>query len=254
MDKIYNFRDFGGYPTQSGMVMKKGLLYRSGGLDQASEKDLNELSSLGIRTVVDLRTPQERSDAPDRLPAGWEARSVHFPMKMLVTPKSGYLAGLFSLALGEARRLDFERIAQQTYQEYGIQYRDEISKILQLVIQTSNLPILIHCTAGKDRTGVVCGLLQRALGVPDEVVMEDYQLSNVWLNEYNLAMLKRLRFLRLLGVPRDKFLPLMEARREYLKAVFDQIESEFTSFENYLQEGLRISERELHDLGEVFLE
>jgi len=254
MDNIYNFRDFGGYPTQNGSFIKKGLLYRSGGLDQSSEGDLRQLAALGIQTVVDLRMPQERSDAPDRIPVNLEVQFVQLPMKMLVTPKSGYLATLASLILGEARRTNFGRLAQQTYQEYAIRYREEISRILRMVADGRNLPVLIHCTAGKDRTGVVCSLIQRALGVTGDIVMQDYLLSNEWLNEYNRALLKRLRFLTLFGVPKRKFLPLLEARREYLQAVFDQIQSDYGDLEKYFREGLNFSDEELLKMKELLLE
>jgi protein-tyrosine phosphatase len=254
MENIHNFRDFGGYRTGDGSVVKKGLLYRSGGLDQASENDLNELNSLGIRTVVDLRLAQERSQAPDRFPDHRDVQVVQLPMKRLVTPRSGYLDSFFSLLFGEARRLDFERVARQSYREYVTQYRDEISEILRLVSERRNLPVLIHCTAGKDRTGVVCSLLQRALGVPGELAMQDYMLSNECLNEYNRAMLKRLRFLPLLGVPKQKFIPLLEARKEYLQAIFDQIESEFGDLEEYFRDGLGFSEGERIRLKEILLE
>jgi protein-tyrosine phosphatase len=254
MDHIYNFRDFGGYPAQNGKLVRKGLLFRSGDLDQASQNDLEDIAALGVRTVVDLRTPQERSESPDRLPSEWEGRVVHLPMKMLATPKSGRLASLYSIVFGEARKLDFEKIALATYQDYVIQYRDELSKILCIVMQTSNLPILIHCTAGKDRTGVVCSLLQIALGVPGESVMQDYLLSNEWLNEYNRAMLKRLRFLNLLGVSNDRFLPLLEARKEYLQAAIDQIENEYGDFWAYLRVGLGFSEEERLNMMELLLQ
>jgi len=254
MELIYNFRDFGGYQTESGKTVKKGLLYRSGGLDQASENDLNDLDSLGIRTLIDLRTSQERSEAPDCLPIGWDGQVVHLPMKMLVTPKSSRLASLYSIMFGEARKLEFEEVARGTYRDYVIPYQDELSKILRMVMQVDNLPILIHCTAGKDRTGVACSILQRVLGVPDEIVMRDYLLSNEWLNEYNRAMLKRLRFLILLGFSNNRFLPLLEARREYLEAAFSQIKDEYGDFWKYLQEGLGFSDEERNKLIELLLQ
>ena len=254
MKRIENFRDFGGYRTQNGLIVKRGMLYRSGSLAKASDDDLAKLSSLGIRTVCDLRTHQERSNNPDRIPGNSNVKSIHIPIKVTMHNESGVISQLFALLFGEARRLDYAQVAKQIYREYAVDFRPEFSEIIKLAAEGSNLPILIHCTAGKDRTGLACGLIQLMLGVPLESVTQDYLLTNGRLHEFKDAMLNRLRFLSIFGISRQKFLPLFEARSEYLEAAFDQMRHEYGTVENYVRDGLGFSDKDRLGLKDLLLE
>ena len=254
MEAIHNFRDVGGYRTQNGLVVKRGLLYRSGSLAEASDNDLAKLSSLGIRTVCDLRTHQERRKNPDRIPGNSNVKSVHIPIKAAMHNESGAIPQLFALLFGEARRLDYAQVAKQVYREYATGFRPEFSEIIKLAAEGSNLPILIHCTAGKDRTGLACGLIQLMLGVPLELVIHDYLLTNGRLHGFKDAMLSRLRILSIFGISREKFLPLFEARSEYLEAAFDQIRHEYGTVKNYVRDGLGFSDKDRLGLKDLLLE
>ncbi len=254
MERVHNFRDAGGHRTEEGLRVKRGVLYRSGNLAAASEADLQRLSSLGIRTVCDLRTYGERSNHPDRTPRHTGVRSIHIPIKVDQHNESGSISRLLWLLFGKARRLDYGDIVRKSYREYVTDFHAEFSTVLRLAAESHNLPLLIHCTAGKDRTGFACSLIQRTLGVPREQVMEDYLRSNEHLDEFTEEILNRFRFIRLFGVTRDKVLPLFEARSEYLEAAFDQIRRDYGTVGSYIRDGLSFSDQDRRRLKSLLLE
>ena len=238
MESIHNFRDLGGYKTQNGSVTKTGLVFRSGGLDQASDVDLDRLTQLGIRTICDLRNPHENKTQPDRIPNGWNGQIFHIPIQAQIQDETRRLVRLISFLFGKGRKVDFAQVSVNSYRRFISDFAPEFSQVLKLVAVENNLPILIHCTAGKDRTGFICSLIQLAVGVPFELALQEYLLSNDFLDGFKCEMYKRMTFLSLFGIKKDKFLPLFEARTEYLEAAIAQIQTDYGAVENYILNGL----------------
>ena len=244
MKKIHNFRDFGGYETQDGLTIKPGLLYRSGSLANSSDGDLSKLRSFGIKTIIDLRTNKERNNNPDPIPGNSNINLIHIPVKVTMHNESGFIFQLFSLIFGKARKIDYHEAMKQVYEEYVTDFRTEFSEILSLVSQSSNLPILIHCTGGKDRTGFACSLIQLTLGLPIKRVMHDYLKTNEHLHEIKDEFEKRLKKFSIFGVSIEKLLPLFETRQEYLEAALEQIRLEFGTIDNFIRDGLNFSDED----------
>lgn len=254
MESIHNFRDVGGCRTEEGLLVKRGVLYRSGSLAEASAADVERLTRLGIRTICDLRTYREKSNHPDRTPRHSGVRSIHIPIKVDHHNESGSISRLLWLLFGNARRLDYGKLVRKSYREYVTDFRSEFSAVLRLAAESHNLPLLIHCTAGKDRTGFACSLIQRALGVSPEHVLDEYMRSNENLDAFTEEVLNRFRFVRLFGVTREKVLPLFEARSEYLEAAFDQISRDYGTLGSYLRDGLNFSDEDRRQLKQLLLE
>lgn len=254
MDAIHNFRDFGGYKTRDGLTVKKGMIYRSGSIHNASDDDLKRLSSLEIKTICDLRTHKERKSKPDRILRDSAVRNFHFPIKVKKHDESGFVSQLFSLLFGDGRTLNFHEVTQEIYRELATDFRTEFSDIVKLAAESGNLPMLIHCTAGKDRTGYACSLIQLMLGMPVELVLHDYLLSNEHLHQLKIEMLKKLRIFSFFGVPTRKFLPLFDARREYLEASMNQMNQDYGTLENYIRHGLGITDEDRLRLSRLLLE
>jgi protein-tyrosine phosphatase len=252
MQAIHNFRDAGGLPVATGMI-REGLLYRSASLEQASESDVEELARLGIRTVCDLRTDQERRRNPDRLPTASPITSIPIPIKTSQHDDSGRVARLFSYTFGKARRLDYSASMEINYREFVTRFAPQFSQVIDIASDSSNLPLLIHCTAGKDRTGFACMVIQLALGAPADLVMQQYLLSNDHLHGFSEQMLRKLHLFSF-GVPRDRFLPLFEARRQYMSAAFDQMQRDFGSSDRYLRDGLGLTDDRRRALGAALVE
>ncbi len=254
MESINNFRDFGGYKTQDGSMIKRGLLYRCARLSNASDNDLKKISSLGIKTIIDLRTNKERSEHPDRIPDDSDIKSIHIPIKAKMHNESGFIHQLLSLIFGKARKMNFDQVLQEVYREYVTGFRPEFSRILRLAADSAYLPLLIHCTGGKDRTGFASSLIQLMLGVPLKLVMHDYLLTNGTLGEMKDRFRKRLRVFSLFGVTIEKLLPLFEARTQYLEAALDQIRNDFGSVDDYARQGLNFSDEDKMKLKNLLLE
>ena len=254
MESIHNFRDFGRYQTQNGSMVKKGLLYRSASLANALDNDLKKISSLGIKTIIDLRTYQERSKNPDRLPGNSNINSIHIPIKVKMHNESAFIWQLLSLLFGNARKIDYHEAMKEIYREYITSFRSEFSEIIKLASDSRNLPLLIHCVGGKDRTGFACSLIQLMLDIPVDLVMQDYLKTNDYSHEIKDEIKKRLKKFSFFGVSIEKFLPLFEARREYFEAAYDQIGNEFGSLDDYVRDGLNFSDKDRQRLKDLLLD
>ena len=159
----FNFRDVGGYGTRDGRTVAWGRLYRSDSLHRIDEADREAFSALGVRTVLDLRRPHE-IDRDGRVPAydGLAYRHIH--------PEHEEW-GRYDPAE------DLDRYLADRYADLADTGAAGIGKALQVIADPANAPVVVHCVAGKDRTGVVCALTLALLGVDDDVVADDYALS-----------------------------------------------------------------------------
>ena len=240
--------------SRNGARLKSGILFRSGSLNEATDDDLKKLASLGINTICDLRTDQERNRRPDRVPANSNLRLIHIPVRGSMQNGAEDASRLYPWLSGKVRRADYTEIAQRTYTEYVTHFQTEFSVMLKLLTDADNLPILIHCTAGKDRTGFSCALVQLALGVPQELVIQDYLRSNENLQRLKAETFRRLRVPARLGFPVDKFLPLIESRKEYIEAAIAQIKNGYQGIENYLRRGLGLTDEDVLKLYKLLIE
>jgi protein-tyrosine phosphatase len=163
--KVFNFRDLGGYPTADGRSVRWGRLFRSDDLSRLADEDRAAFAALGIRTVVDLRRPNEVEE-DGRIPAfdGFSYRHVH-----LVHPK--WPSQTF------ADTHERTAFVVERYHEMCDIAGGGLGEVLRLIADANAAPLVFHCIAGKDRTGVVAALTLSLLGVPDEVIADDYELS-----------------------------------------------------------------------------
>jgi protein-tyrosine phosphatase len=171
---IENFRDFGGYATTCGRGLKTGRLYRSGHHARASDRDLEKLAGLDISVIVDLRRPNERARDPSRRWTGFDGRVIDSDAEQEMTVEWLEFLGSSDLSLAAFRRymLDYYRAAPT-----DPRYIDLYSRYFRALAETQG-PVLVHCAAGKDRTGVVCALTHHMAGVHDDDIVHDYLLTN----------------------------------------------------------------------------
>lgn len=164
-DKVFNFRDLGGYKTSDGRSVTWNRLFRADDLSRLSETDSERFARLGIRTVIDLRRPNE-VEADGRIPQfdGFTYRHIH-----LVHPL--WPRGEFA---DTAERVTYVR---ERYRELSIDAAAGFGEALRLIADPDVAPLVFHCIAGKDRTGILAGLTLSLLGVADDDVADDYALS-----------------------------------------------------------------------------
>ncbi|HXA39152.1 MAG TPA: tyrosine-protein phosphatase [Phenylobacterium sp.] len=172
-DGIENFRDFGGYDTSFGRPVKRELLYRSANHAYATDADLARMAGLGLAAIVDLRRTEERRREPSKRWPGFGAAVVENDilsdhgdwvdmMKGVEVDAEWFLAD----GLGYYRRAPFEP-----------RHIDLFTRYFQTLAQAEGA-IVVHCAAGKDRTGLICALTHHVLGVGPDDIMADYLLTN----------------------------------------------------------------------------
>jgi protein-tyrosine phosphatase len=162
----FNFRDIGGYPTTDGRTVRWGRYYRAGRQDRMTERDLERIRTLGIATQIDLRRPDEVREQ-GRGPLGSLGASYH---NIAVIPEGG--TDQLSRLVGDTAISGRRYLG---YLEFG---PTSWLRMFELFAEAQHLPLLVHCTAGKDRTGVTTAFLLSVLGVERAVIEADYVLTN----------------------------------------------------------------------------
>lgn len=280
-------RDLGGLRTPDGRQVVPGRIFRSANLAQLTPADVEKLKHLGIATVVDLRGPSEAQAHPDRLPA-----TVAVVRSPIIGNQTGddiceatirelvLSAGLPESMLDQARVLRQGPYYRMLYlvHSYGTpahtaklqHYRSLFRALLELP-RDSNL--LFHCTGGRDRTGVGAALLLRTLGVSQPDIEADFVASNRFLqpDRENPASTEFLRFESAnvflqpeenfyyravageLGTSPSTIRDAVKLRPELLRRMFEDIEASFGTFEEFLEKGLGLWEREVELLREKLL-
>jgi protein-tyrosine phosphatase len=160
----FNFRDMGGYPTVDGRHVRWRRLFRADGLARLSYADHWTLSGLGLATVIDLRSPREIAER-GCFEATGDVSYYHLPMTSTM-PGDEELAAWNDPAFVAAR-----------YLTMLLEGADAVSRSLQVLAELPSYPAVFHCSAGKDRTGILAAVVLGLLGVPDEIITGDYMLS-----------------------------------------------------------------------------
>lgn len=243
-----NFRDLGGYKTKDGRTVKWGYLYRSDALADLTNEDIQYISNSGIKTVVDFRTDSEVNQKPDPVTPG--INNVRLPLG----DSSGDMSAFYEILktgdlspLGEPGEILIE--TNKTFVE-----DPAFREFVQKAMDENNLDLLLHCTSGKDRTGFGSALLLLILGVPEKTVMEDYLLSNEYLKIANEQTIQALKPVFKTEKDEEIFRALMEVRKEYLQASFDEIKKEYGSFDQYFEKFLGVDKKEQKEFQKMLLE
>jgi protein-tyrosine phosphatase len=216
-----NFRDLGGYAAANGRHTRWRRLFRADSLADLTPDDLERLDALNLRGLIDFRTEFERQLKPNRLPAGASIRALEIGFL-----PAGTLEMLMEVRQGRISTTELERRVIEQYRKFGVDHVDEYRRALDFAADAQNYPLLIHCTSGKDRTGFASALLLLAVGVPREIVLHDYNLTNQYRRDVS----------HLFGpqTPADIIALLLSAQSHYLEAALDEIERVHGSFEAFL--------------------
>ncbi|MGH9171297.1 MAG: tyrosine-protein phosphatase [Acidimicrobiales bacterium] len=222
-----NFRDIGGYRTDSGRFTRWGLVYRSDGLHRLTAADLADYERLGIQTVYDLRGDQERLEKPNPMP------SVHVNVESQVPRHEFEDGSALQTAMDAENRLRDVYLA--TLRTGPILF----GELLTALAAPEHLPAVIHCMGGKDRTGVATALLLSTLGVDRATILDDYELTNTSVTAERVDEVRAM-FLSV-GMGHGAATGLLRAPRWALAEALDWIDSEFGSVERYLATEGRLS-------------
>lgn len=226
MEGTTNFRDLGGYETTGGQRVRWGTIYRSARLLQLTDADVERMAKLGIRTVVDFRQSEEVDEFPNRLPDATDYRRIPVFEDTPMAPRR--------VIFNRHRLLDVfagvyvNHIVERGGGAYG--------QLLQLLADPDRLPLLFHCTAGKDRTGVASVLILMLLGVPRETAVNDYLLTNLSAEAFIDNVNTQLGARNVRGVAVEQLYPLVAASPRLINAALDHIATKYGDVEGYLRQ------------------
>ncbi|MDE8347929.1 MAG: tyrosine-protein phosphatase [Acidocella sp.] len=236
----HNFRAVQPYKTADGRMLRAGIIYRSGELSRLSDADLEIIAGLNIRLVCDLRTGREQSEFVSRWPV------APLPLKLDLPDRHDSDAGPHKI---------FELIASHPGETGGLLAMDMLyrrkpkafARSLQILFQTilggNGLPLLVHCHAGKDRTGFVVAMLLAAAGVTRNDIIEDYiATSNYFLAEKEalaLASWAKRSFGQEINPAAAR--PMVATRQDYIEAALQEIDTGWGSVDGYLRDAVGLT-------------
>lgn len=242
-----NLRDIGGYPTVDGRRVRWGRVYRSGTLNELSPEDAAAIARLGLTAICDLRSAEEVEESPEQ-PERFGAAYHHTPVQVSRNSMRQLQAMLFQPSrLSDIMRASYNDVMLETNASL-------IGDMLRRMSAEENLPILFHCTAGKDRTGVIAAILLTTLGVPDDVIAADYALSNKFYHRFRDYLGVVLKKVRWLGVTLDSLHPLMIADGGMMTEMLVKLREKYGTVDAYLTTRAGLTPAEIAGLRKNLIE
>lgn len=232
-----NFRDLGGYATPQGHRVRWGRIFRSDHLGRLTAEDEVLLAALGVQRVLDFRGEQERAAVPNRLAT---ARQHALGIEPTVVQRLQDLA-----AAGQ--RLSAAVAVELMKELYRALVNDQAHRYAEFFehLLDTDTPLVFHCTAGKDRTGFAAALTLQALGVPREVVLQDYLLTNALYQPPPLPHT---------NTPHEALAVLWRVQTEFLEAAYEALDADHGGVDRYLEQRLGVTETARKALAQKYLE
>lgn len=231
-----NFRDLGGYPTADGRTTRWRHIFRSNHLGQLTVADIEIVRALGVRSAFDFRGVEERTAGVCVV----NEIAVHsLPIEPTVVA-----ALRAELARGSLTAPVALELMRESYRNY-VRHNTASFRTLFGHLLEDRAPLVIHCTAGKDRTGFASALILHALGVADEVIAEDYLLTNQHYKRDATAAT---------DLPEDVRNAIGNVDASYLAAAFEAVGKEYGDLETYLRDGLKLGTPEQTALKARYLQ
>lgn len=250
LDGAPNFRDFGGYALgQSGMRVKQGRLFRAGHLADLSAADLAVVRDLGISHLYDFRRGFEQEHKPNH-PSILAA--IEHVIHLDITP-GNQMGSLDVVTNAASLPHDSHTFMCEINRELAFSHQSSFKRVFEGLLNDPGATILVHCAAGKDRTGFAAAVVLLALGVELEVVMQDYLLTErYFLPREQIPMLRDKYGFE--GVSDEVLEPIVATRQEYLQAGIDAMLEHSGSIDQYLRDAFGLGEVERQQLRESLTE
>jgi protein-tyrosine phosphatase len=237
-----NFRDLGGYATADGYTVRWGRVFRSDSLQSLTPADVARLEELGVRLVCDLRRDEERATAPSPMVGQPGVQIEHLPVGGIAA-ETKTMAG--RMMRGEIPEVSVDTMAGVYLTILGL-HPDSFGEVVRRATDPGSLPMVVHCTAGKDRTGVACALVLGALGVDDDTIASDYELTTEY---HSLAKIAQVRpQLEAVGIEFETVEAYWAAPRAVMVATLAGVHERWGGIEGYLRGPAELSAKALDKL------
>lgn len=230
MKTLNNFRDLGNQTSQNGKKIRPGIIYRSGDLDKLDKQGMDFIRSLNIKTIVDLRSLGEQKKYRRTLQ---EIDRVHLPLSF-DEPTRDKLRPYIFKKNAESAIMD---ICNSVYIDMVDAFQPLVSRLFEVLLSGNQLPVLIHCRAGKDRTGVACAIIQMALGINLGSITKDYLETNDYLLPKVQKSLRILKIFSLGFFPVKNVEIAATAHERYIETIYECINNKHGGIEKYLSHG-----------------
>lgn len=252
-----NFRDLGGYETEDGKTVKWGRVFRSGVMNGLTEGDYEYLSDLGITTVCDFREAYERESEP----TNWAAGEIEYLTFAPPPEEEESMNAMFAAFSNPDSTPDDVRSAMAAGYPGILEAEDEGYTAMFDQLAAGNIPLAFNCSAGKDRAGTAAALLLTALGVPRDQVVEDYALSDDYV-DYMAEFLgpeaqeagKDGPYAFLFSLPPEMVAPLMESNPVYIETTLAAMEEKHGTALDYIKVEFDVTDQELEAIRSQLLE
>ena len=234
LDGALNRRDIGGYRGHDGANLKTGLVFRSDNLNTLTDADLEVFDGLGVRSVFDFRGDREVELQPSRF---WSCvdNPVRVPIADDTVQEKTFVERVEARELVEVTDTEVGESYISILEEKGHQF----GPVLRAIASPTRRPLLFHCTAGKDRTGLAAALIHGICGVSRDDIIHDFELSNTYRLPTRLAALKD-RF-EPMGIDIEPLIPALGAPPEAMEMALDHLEANHGGVDGYVVGQLGLS-------------
>jgi protein-tyrosine phosphatase len=242
---VPNFRDAGDMPVNGGKRIRSNMIFRSASPDNISRKDIDNLHRLGIRTIIDLRAPYESGNKVRRIDG---IETVSLPLDFEKKTREN----LIPLLKRKDGMEHIPALIDSLYQEILDGSVGVFREVVGLLLDPSRTPLLIHCQAGKDRTGIMCALIQLSLDAGHGSMISSYMESNSALMAIFRKRLTVRKILTLGFFPADRVLFAITVREENMLSVIERVKNHYGGIEGYFSRSGPVNS-EFSRLKELFV-
>ena len=243
IESVSNFRD-----VSIGSKMKKNLLFRCAKLSTLNDRDICVLENLNPHAIIDFRDPKEIEKAPDNLSPKLLKKYVNLPIS----------ASTLSRMVAQ-KEIDgdsvksYEKVMEDSYRMYINNHKKVWVKFFEVLLKSNNLPIIFHCSAGKDRTGIASFMIQSIFKNSVDKILENYLISNDLLTiKAATAEQKTNSSKQDTQVTKNMLITLGKVQTSYLNAAIDEIEEKYISLENYFISQLGLKHNDIQKIQQIF--
>ena len=243
INSVSNFRN-----VAIGSKMKNNILFRCAKLSTLNDEDIKKIEDLNPHAIIDFRDPKEINKAPDNLSKDLLKKYVSLPISASTLSRM-----VDQKNIDGDNKFTYEKVMEESYKLYINNHKHVWKEFIKILLKANNNPIIFHCSAGKDRTGIASFIIQKLCDNPMELIFENYLLSNELLTinaataEQSTASKKDDQLITEIMLD-----TLSKVKKSYLISGINEIENQFESLENYIIQELGFTDADIKDLKKLY--